>query len=88
MSVAVAPWRSAISVYARPHSARTLLDLFTQPELLTQAKTQFEQDTKETPYFSFLPADAKPPLELNREMMERFRPEMRKHYLNKTPRFN
>ena len=68
--------------------AATLLDLFTQPEILTKAKTQFEQDTKGTSYFSFLPADARPPLDLNREMMERFRPEMRKHYLNKTPRFN
>ena len=68
--------------------AATLLDLYASPEILARAKAQFEQDTKDTSYFSFLPADAKPPLELNREMMERFRPEMRKHYLNKTPRFN
>jgi aminobenzoyl-glutamate utilization protein B len=68
--------------------AASVLDLLTSPALLAKAKEQFQQDTRETPYFSFLPADAKPPLELNREMMERFRPEMRKHYLDKTPSFN
>jgi aminobenzoyl-glutamate utilization protein B len=68
--------------------AATLLDLFASPGLLAKAKEQFREDTRETPYFSFLPAEAKPPLELNRETMERFRPEMRKHYLHKTPRFD
>jgi aminobenzoyl-glutamate utilization protein B len=68
--------------------AASLLDLLTSPALVAKAKEQFREDTRDTPYFSFLPADAKPPLELNREMMERFRPEMRKHYLNKAPRFN
>ncbi|TMH60582.1 MAG: amidohydrolase [Betaproteobacteria bacterium] len=68
--------------------AASLLDLLTSPALVAKAKEQFREDTRDTPYFSFLPADAKPPLELNREMMERFRPEMRKHYLNRTPQFN
>jgi aminobenzoyl-glutamate utilization protein B len=68
--------------------AASLLDLLTSPALVAKAKEQFREDTRDTPYFSFLPAEAKPPLELNREMMERFRPEMRKHYLNRTPRFN
>ena len=68
--------------------AASLLELLTSAALVAKAKEQFREDTRDTPYFSFLPAEAKPPLELNREMMERFRPEMRKHYLNKTPRFN
>src|SRR5690349_2510984 len=67
--------------------AATVLDLLTQPALLARAREQFAQDTRDTPYFSLLPADAQPQLDLNRETMERFRPEMRKHYLNKTPRF-
>ncbi|MBW8902661.1 MAG: amidohydrolase, partial [Bradyrhizobium sp.] len=67
--------------------AASLLDLLTSRELLDKAKAQFRDDTRDTPYFSFLPADAKPPLELNREMMERFRPEMRKHYLDRRPQF-
>ena len=34
-----------------------------------------------------MPADAKPPVDMNKEMMESYRPEMRKYYLNKAPRF-
>jgi hypothetical protein len=32
--------------------------------------------------------DAKPPLDLNKETMDRYRAEMAKHYLNRTVRFN
>jgi hypothetical protein len=38
-------------------------------------------------YFSLLPPGAKPPLDLNREMMEKYRPEMRKFYLSKKAEF-
>ncbi len=68
--------------------AASMLDLLTSPELLQRAKDQFRADTKGTEYFSLLPADAKPPLDMNRDMMEKYRPEMRKHYLSKTPRFD
>jgi aminobenzoyl-glutamate utilization protein B len=68
--------------------AASVLELLTSPELLAKAKDQFRQDIKDTSYFSLLPSDAKPPFDLNREMMERFRPEMRKYYLNKKPSFN
>lgn len=67
--------------------AASLLDLLTSPGLLQKAKVQFEEDTKETKYFSLLPPDAKPPLDLNREMMEKYRPEMRKFYLNEKSQF-
>jgi aminobenzoyl-glutamate utilization protein B len=67
--------------------AATVLDLLTDPELLKRAKAQFAQDTRETKYVPMLPATAKPPLDLNREMMEKFRPEMRKRYLNVKPAF-
>ena len=53
------------------------------PELRAAAKKQFEEDTKETKYFSLLPPGAKPPVDLNKEMMEKYRPAMRKFYLNK-----
>jgi hypothetical protein len=39
---------------------------------------EFDEDTKETKYFSLLPPGAKPPLDLNKEMMEKYRPAMRK----------
>jgi aminobenzoyl-glutamate utilization protein B len=67
--------------------AASVLDLVTSADLLAKARAQFADDTKETKYFSLLPADAKPPLDLNREMMEKFRPEMRRFYLNKPVQF-
>ena len=51
-------------------------------------RAEFDQVTKESPYFAVLPPDAKPPLDLNKEIMARFRPEMSKSYLHVTPRLN
>jgi len=67
--------------------AASILNLLTSPELLAAAKKQFEQDTKEIKYFSLLPPGAKPPLDLNRGMMDKYRPAMRKFYLNKKAEF-
>ena len=55
---------------------------------MQKAREQFQADTKNSPYFSLLPPEAKPDLELNRAEMEKYRAEMRKFYLDKTPRFN
>ena len=63
--------------------AASVLDLLTSPELRAAAKTQFEQDTKDSKYFSLLPDGVKPPVDLNKEMMEKYRPAMTKFYLNK-----
>ena len=68
--------------------AASIIDLITSPELLQKAHAEFDVESKKTPYFSVLPPDAKPDTEMNRAEMEKFRPEMRKFYLNKTPRFN
>ncbi|HEY3154303.1 MAG TPA: amidohydrolase [Candidatus Binatia bacterium] len=67
--------------------AASVLDLLTSPELRAAAKKQFEEDTKETKYFSLLPPGAKPPLDLNKEMMDKYRPAMQKFYLNKKAEF-
>ena len=67
--------------------AVSVLDLLMSPELRAEAKKQFEQDTKDNKYFSLLPEGAKPPLDLNKEMMEKYRPAMRKFYLNKAAVF-
>jgi aminobenzoyl-glutamate utilization protein B len=61
----------------------SVLDLLTSPELRAAAKKQFEEDTKDTKHFSLLPPGAKPPLDLNKEIMDKYRPAMRKFYLNK-----
>jgi aminobenzoyl-glutamate utilization protein B len=68
--------------------AASIIDLLTTPELLQKAKAEFEVESKKTPYFSLVPPDAKPDTDLNRIEMEKYRAEMRKFYLNKTPRFN
>ena len=61
----------------------TILDFLTRPELIKEARAEFDKATEEMKYFAVLPADAKPPLDLNRETMERYRPAMSKFYLNK-----
>jgi aminobenzoyl-glutamate utilization protein B len=68
--------------------AASIIDLLTTPELLQKARAEFEVESKKTPYFSLVPPDAKPDVELNRAEMEKYRAEMKKFYLNKTPRFN
>jgi hypothetical protein len=38
-------------------------------------------------YFSLLPAGAKPPVDLNKDIMDKYRPAMRKFYLNTKAEF-
>src|SRR6266852_5220789 len=68
--------------------AGAMLDFLTKPELVRQARVEFEKAMTEMKYFPVLPPDAKPPLDLNKETMDRYRAEMTKHYLNRTVRFN
>jgi aminobenzoyl-glutamate utilization protein B len=68
--------------------AASIIDLMTSPELLKKAHAEFERESKKTPYFSLVPPDAKPDTDLNRATMAKYRPEMQKFYLHKTPRFN
>ena len=68
--------------------AASIIDLMTTPDLLEKARAEFEIKSKQTPYFSLVPPDAKPDVDMNSADMEKFRPEMSKFYLHKTPRFN
>ena len=65
----------------------SVLDMMTDSAVLQNARAEFRDSTKNTPYSSLLPADASPPVELNREAADRARPEMRKFYLSERPRF-
>jgi aminobenzoyl-glutamate utilization protein B len=67
--------------------AGTIIDLLSQPELVAAARAEFDKQTSEMKYFAVLPADAKPPLDLNKETMDRYRPAMRQFYLDKPVRF-
>lgn len=53
--------------------AATALDLITKPKLLEQIRTEFMKYSIYHPYKSFLPEGAKPPLELNQELMDKYR---------------
>ncbi len=62
---------------AKAH-AMTALDLLLKPELLEQARTYFGEQTKETKWQPLVPEGTKAPIELNRNKMERFTPELKK----------
>jgi len=59
--------------------AATALDLLTQPKLLADIKNEFREYSKDHPYRSFLPEGAKPPLELNKELMDKYRNDLEKY---------
>lgn len=65
--------------------AMTLLDLMTTPALVEQAWAYFrEVQTKEIKYEPLLRAADRPAIEMNRAVMERYRPEMRKLYFDRS----
>ena len=68
--------------------AASIIDLMTSPDLLQKARAEFEVESKKTPYFSLVPPEAKPDVDLNRGEMEKYRADMKKLYLDKAPRFN
>jgi aminobenzoyl-glutamate utilization protein B len=61
--------------------ALTLLDLLTKPELVKAAWDYFNTvQTKEATYTPLIRPQDKPAIDLNADIMERYRPEMRKYY--------
>lgn len=67
--------------------AAAVVECFLHPALVEEAKRTFREEIGDTEYKSLLPRDQKPPLGLNREKMEKFRPLMAKNYLKEPPRF-
>lgn len=61
--------------------AASAIDLLTKPEELKKLRDEFEEYSKKNPYKPFLPEDAKPPLDLNEELMKKWRPLMEEYYL-------
>ena len=61
--------------------AMTALDLLTTPALLASARDYFTNvQTRETKYTPLVGPEDRPAVELNRKIMDRYRPEMRKLY--------
>ena len=65
--------------------AATLMDLLTNPDELALVREEFEAQAAEHPYKTFLPEEAEPPIELNRELMEKYRPLMEPTYISFPP---
>ena len=65
--------------------ALTTLDLMTKPTLTTQAWDYFRNvQTKEIKYYPLMRPEDKPPIWMNKVLMDRVRPEMRKYYYDPT----
>ncbi|HYP15526.1 MAG TPA: hypothetical protein VEQ63_16480 [Bryobacteraceae bacterium] len=62
--------------------AMNALDLLLNPELMKAAKEYFDKQTKETKWQSLIPAGVQPYLDMHKERMEKYRPEMRKYYFD------
>jgi aminobenzoyl-glutamate utilization protein B len=88
-------WANAISMatpiahkgiqYGAKVVALTVLDLLNRPELVTQAWDYFKNvQTKDRKYIPLMRAEDQPAIWLNKERMEKFRPEMRKYYYDPT----
>jgi aminobenzoyl-glutamate utilization protein B len=65
--------------------AMTTLDLMLKPTVVAQAWDYFKNvQTKEIKYFPLMRAEDKPAIWLNKAIMEKYRPEMRKYYYDPT----
>lgn len=61
--------------------AGVAIDLMTKPEDVKKIQHEVAEQVKKYPYRSYLPADATPPNDLNRELMEKYRPKTEPTYL-------
>jgi len=88
-------WANAISMatpiahkgiqYGSKVVALTVLDLLTQPEIVSQAWDYFKNvQTKNTKYTPFIRAEDKPAIWLNEQIMAKYRTEMKKYYYDPT----
>jgi len=60
---------------AKAH-AMTVIDLLTKPELLVACQAAFAEQTKDVKWQSLIPVGTAPPVKLNREKMDRARPQL------------
>ncbi len=67
--------------------AAAIVECLKNPAVVAEAKRTFAEEIRGTEYTPLLPAEQRPPVDLNRAMMEKFRPLMAKHYLKEKPAF-
>jgi len=69
------------SVAGAKATAMTLLGCFTNPKLIEASKSYFTNvQTKEVKYIPFISANDPPAIHLNKEIMERYRTQMKPFY--------
>jgi aminobenzoyl-glutamate utilization protein B len=65
--------------------AMTVVDLLLRPDVLAQAREYFDKvQTKSQKYTPLIRAQDQPAIHLNKGIMDRYRPEMRKFYFDET----
>lgn len=62
--------------------AASAIDLLTQEDLRTEIINEFKEYSKEHPYKSFLPEGATAPVDLNKELMEKWMNHLEKFYID------
>jgi len=67
--------------------AAAIVECLKDPAVVAEAKRTFKEEIAGVVYAPLLPAEQKPPVDLNRAMMEKYRPLMAKHYLQVKPEF-
>lgn len=67
--------------------AASVVECLLRPARVAEAKRTFKEELDGVAYAPLLPREQKPPVDLNRAMMEKFRPLMAAHYLKERPRF-
>jgi aminobenzoyl-glutamate utilization protein B len=67
--------------------AASILDFALDPRLVAEARASFAQELGGITYSPLLPAGQRPPIELNRTLMESYRAALAAHHVKERPRF-
>jgi aminobenzoyl-glutamate utilization protein B len=67
--------------------AGAVIECLMDADLIARAKSTFREEIGDVVYQPLIPADQKPPVDLNKEAMARFRECMKAHYIAEEPQF-
>jgi len=68
--------------------AAAIVECLKSPAIVAEAKRTFKDEIGNVEYRPLLPSDQKPPIDLNRATMDKYRPLMEKHHLVEKPVFS
>jgi aminobenzoyl-glutamate utilization protein B len=68
--------------------AAAIVECMKNPAIVAEAKRTFKDEIDGVEYRPLLPSDQKPPIDLNRATMDKYRPLMAKHYMAEKPVFS